>query len=157
MLKERFLPGRAFVFFIIILLSISFFLAVIGSVAEYIMIYLKYYQISEYQENPLFLLWYYFIYIVFGIFIYFIFFILFLVEFFYRNYNLPFYIFLIISILVSLFCAWLAWTGHASSTYPLAVKNIICFVLAGIAYPFISNFWAKKIKFIKLVPADDEL
>lgn len=157
MLKEIFLPGRAFVFFIIILLSISFFLAVIGSVADYIMIYLKYYQISEYQENPLFLLWYYFIFIVVGIFIYFIFFLLLLIEFIYRYNNLSFWIFLLMSVIVSGFCAWLALENHITAIPALKIKYIICFVLGGIAYPFISNFWARKIKFIKLVPVEDEL
>lgn len=157
MLREKFLPGRAFVFFIVTLISIAFFLAIIVSISDYIIGSIIYHSISGFPKNPLTTLAYYFLLILFGIFIYFIFFLLFLVEFFYRNYNLSFYVFLFMSVLVSIFCAWLAWTGHASSTYPLAVKNTICLIIAGIGYPFVSNFWAKKIKFIKLVPVDEEL
>lgn len=156
MLKEKFLPGRSFIFFILTLISISIFLAVIVSVSDYITLYLKY-PLSHYPLRLLDTLLYYWVFILIGMFVYFIFFLLFLNEFFYRYYNLSFGIFLLMSVIISLFCAWLLWKGRVNTQPEMEIKNTICLIIAGIAYPFISNFWSRKIKFIKLVPTDDEL
>ena len=47
----------------------------------------------------------------------------------------------------------LLWMSAGSND--LKIKNAMCLIIAGIVYPFISNFWAEKIKFIKLIPADE--
>lgn len=155
MLKEKFLPGKAFIFFIISLVSAALFLAVMNSIADHIIGYLKYQPGLGYPNKPLMALWYNFLLTLIGIFIYFIFLLLFIIEFIYRNYKLSFGVFLLMSIIVSLFCAWLVLNNHISDIPALEYKYVICFIFTGIAYPFISNFWARKIKFIILVPSDD--
>ena len=151
MLKEKFLPGKGFLFFLITIVSIIFFTVIITTFSEYIM-FLKY----NLTDRQLKILWTLNLYwILIGMIFYFIFFLLFLNEFFYRYYNLSFRVFLLMSVIISLICCFIMWEANIKSMHEVKIIDAICIIISGIAYPFISNFWARKIQFIKMVPAEE--
>jgi len=149
MLKETFLPGKAFLSFIVTLLTISVFFSLISTLSDYAIYGLKYhinFGEDSTLNKPFVILYIYFIIAFVGIFYFFIFFLILLLEFFYRYYNLAFWIFLSGSVIIACFVSWYFFHGGEEKR----IKNTICLIIAGIAYPFISNFWARKIGFIKV-------